>query len=551
MSEALDVLLVAQGEVGYQEGANNYQKYSPAVPGLEWSQNQAWCQTFQSWIFQEAGHANLAPVTASCSTAVNWFQNANQWSWYPAVGAQVLFGPGGGSHVAIVTKFDETYIWTIAGNTAAYPGGPTDGVYERQYVRTDTYVYGYGYPAYAEGILSADPAHGGLTSASMDDLQGSTPPPPPPTGTTTYTVAAGDTLTSIATQFGVTVDQLAQWNNLIPVGTVLNVTDTSSGGGEGSPPTVYLGNLSTGATNDDVTVVQNALRNLGFSIDASEDGTFGPLTQDAYKQFEISIGYTDGSTPAPSGGTTVYLADVQYGMENSEVVVVQQALINQGFSIPAGATGYFGDQTLSAYSAFQQSLGYSGADADGNPGCTSLTELGSRENFTVECTGTAGGGGSTGGTGVSTNPTYGAIAMSSVVYTPNSGITNSHDTAQSYAYTACSQTGVPDTWVTGTANGCNLLTLILRESSYNDNAVNTTDSNAWGAIQSDGAPLHCSRGYCQTIPDTFSSYHEENTSNHIYDPVANISAAINYINDVYGGISNVQQANPNMSPYPY
>lgn len=209
-------------------------------------------------------------------------------------------------------------------------------------------------------------------------------------------------------------------------------------------------------------------------------------------------------------------SNVQYGMTNSDVTTLQQALIAEGFSIPAGATGYFGDQTKAAYTNFQLSLGYTQ---------------------------------STGGT--LNDPTTGAIAKSSVQYSLNSGITNSQSTFQNYAYQACSKTGVPSNWVTGVSNGCNLTTLALRESSFDDNAVNTTDSNATGPIVSDGHPENCSRGYCQTIPATFAAYHEEGTSSRIYEPVANISAAINYIRATYGDISNVQQANPNMPPHWY
>ncbi len=56
---------------------------------------------------------------------------------------------------------------------------------------------------------------------------------PPPT-VTTYTVQAGDTLGGIAKRFGVTVDQLVQWNGLanpdsIDVGQVLKVSDPGKG----------------------------------------------------------------------------------------------------------------------------------------------------------------------------------------------------------------------------------------------------------------------------------------------------------------------------------
>jgi SLT domain-containing protein len=93
--------------------------------------------------------------------------------------------------------------------------------------------------------------------------------------------------------------------------------------------------------------------------------------------------------------------------------------------------------------------------------------------------------------------------------------------------------------------------LIRRESSFGSNAVNTQDRNATGPVQSDGARLNCSRGYAQVIPGTFAANHQAGTSDQIYDPVANIAAAINYIWGRYGDISRVQQANPHLPRHPY
>lgn len=64
------------------------------------------------------------------------------------------------------------------------------------------------------------------------------------------------------------------------------------------------------------------------------------------------------------------------------------------------------------------------------------------------------------------------------------------------------------------------------ESGGNPNAINLTDSN-WKA----GDP---SRGLLQTIMTTFQAYHIAGTSNNIYDPLANIAAAINYAEHTYG-----------------
>jgi phage-related protein len=64
------------------------------------------------------------------------------------------------------------------------------------------------------------------------------------------------------------------------------------------------------------------------------------------------------------------------------------------------------------------------------------------------------------------------------------------------------------------------------ESGGNPNAINLTDSNAAA-----GDP---SRGLLQTIMSTFRAFHWPGTSWNIYDPLANIAAAINYAVHRYG-----------------
>ncbi|WP_143652272.1 peptidoglycan-binding protein [Streptomyces sp. 13-12-16] len=111
----------------------------------------------------------------------------------------------------------------------------------------------------------------------------------------------------------------------------------------------------------------------------------------------LVIRSTPGSAPGPAGGAapgtgtrTVVLADVQPGMTNDDVRLVQQALIARGHPIPAGATGHFGSQTGEAYAAEQREQGFRGRDADGVPGCRSLTELGRNSGFAVDCDTAAG-----------------------------------------------------------------------------------------------------------------------------------------------------------------
>src|SRR5690606_18996251 len=117
-----------------------------------------WCAVFVAWCAEKAGIASLYPKTAGCLTAVNWFRNQGRFSFYPAVGAQVFFGSGGGTHTGLVIAYDADTITTVEGNTNANGSAEGDGVYLKTRQRRDAYVYGYGLPKFAEGIVTADPA---------------------------------------------------------------------------------------------------------------------------------------------------------------------------------------------------------------------------------------------------------------------------------------------------------------------------------------------------------------------------------------------------------
>ena len=143
----------------------------------------------------------------------------------------------------------------------------------------------------------------------------------------------------------------------------------------------------------------------------------------------------------------------------------------------------------------------------------------------------------------------GAISIGAVTYGTFAG----GGDVPAWVTRACEIMGVPPAhWVAG------YLTLCRRESSGWPNAINTTDLNARGPIQSDSHPLHCSRGVAQCIPDTFAGNHVAGTSTDIYDPVANIAASMRYVMRRYGvspGGGNltalVQQADENRRPCGY
>lgn len=172
-----------KSQVGYHEGQDssghwdNIQKYSEQTPGLEWSDGQPWCATFQCWGAHETGIESIWPMTASCSTAVSWWQEHGRWTQYPVLGGPFYMGPEGADHTGTVWKYDADTIWTVEGNSNDNGSPEGDGVYLHQRPRRGpNSPYGYGVPAYAEGTVSADPHLGGTVAASVTD---GTPTPAP------------------------------------------------------------------------------------------------------------------------------------------------------------------------------------------------------------------------------------------------------------------------------------------------------------------------------------------------------------------------------------
>ncbi|MFE7313824.1 peptidoglycan-binding protein [Streptomyces sp. NPDC057555] len=192
MSGARELIRIAKAEVGYREGYsnghwNNWQRYSPTVPGLEWSQSQPWCSTFVSWAAMKSGNAGLFPRTASCANGVEWFRQRGRFTEYPVIGGPVYFGAGGGSHVGICVSYTSSTITTVEGNTNSSGSAEGDGVHLKTRPRKSSYIYGYGIPDYPEGVVLADPARRGRRGvvhfgqeASVADIPqgaGTTPPP--------------------------------------------------------------------------------------------------------------------------------------------------------------------------------------------------------------------------------------------------------------------------------------------------------------------------------------------------------------------------------------
>jgi hypothetical protein len=185
---------VAKAEVGIQESRagghwvndSKYNRWLGRIPGYARDgYGYPWCAAFVAWVADKSGHAALFPKSASCAVGVSWFKNKGRFSEYPAVGAQVFFGNGGGTHTGLCVAYNADTITTVEGNTNTSGGAEGDGVYLKTRRRRDAHVYGYGYPAFEGGSVSADPFAGKFgyrtkATGSASDVSPAEPKPPSP-----------------------------------------------------------------------------------------------------------------------------------------------------------------------------------------------------------------------------------------------------------------------------------------------------------------------------------------------------------------------------------
>ncbi|WP_338932643.1 CHAP domain-containing protein [Streptomyces netropsis] len=313
---AAEVIRIARAEIGYREGYsgghwNNYQKFSPSVPGLEWSQNQAWCATFVSWCARQAGAASLFPVTASVWQAMNWFKDRGRYSAYPAIGAQVIFGKTASTHTGIVVAYDADTITTVEGNTNTDGSPEGNGVYVRRHQRRDSYVHGYGLPQYAEGVTTADPVLKGKSGFTYKATASGPASSGSHAGSSkgkAVVIRAGQTLGQIAASVGVSLAALLALNpqvkdpDLVHPGDTITVPEPKPPA-RPAKPVVDLAHVIAAATRDpdraqggttypaDVRPVESALKAEGLlSAQYAGDGSFGSATRDAYADWQRRAG---------------------------------------------------------------------------------------------------------------------------------------------------------------------------------------------------------------------------------------------------------------------
>lgn len=185
------VIQVALNEVGYLEkksgsnlddktanaGDKNYTKYARDLDAIGFyngkKQSVAWCDVFVDWCFVQAYGLNAALALtcqplgknncgAGCKYSRQYYKNKKQLFDTPMAGDQVFFYPSdgiGGSaiqHTGLVYAVDDTYIYTVEGNTSGANGVVANGggVCKKKYKRTYARLAGFGRPDWHMGDSS-------------------------------------------------------------------------------------------------------------------------------------------------------------------------------------------------------------------------------------------------------------------------------------------------------------------------------------------------------------------------------------------------------------
>ena len=184
MATARELIQIATEEIGYLEkasnawlnsktdnaGSGNYTKYASDLDGIPGFYNGRkngfpWCDVFVDWCFVKAfGVAKAKELLcqpdkslgAGCSYSMNYYSSKGQLHTKPAVGDQIFFKNGTTiTHTGIVCDVDNTYVYTIEGNTSSASGVVANGgsVRKKKYKLSYSKIAGYGRPKYDEEVV--------------------------------------------------------------------------------------------------------------------------------------------------------------------------------------------------------------------------------------------------------------------------------------------------------------------------------------------------------------------------------------------------------------
>lgn len=318
IAEAKQKLIdLAQSQVGYREGPNNYNKYAddPKVIQLYgWCpQNQPWCCTFANWCYLNAfgydiGSRLTYGGTAACSNSAQLFMNNGAYVHMPEVGDQAFYYSGGGiNHTGIVVKVDGSIFTAVEGNYS-------DKVSLVQHNIGHSDVAGFGRPCW--GIVDG--------SGSIPDDQ---PQPKPQSRTILRKGMSGEDVRELQ-------------EKLIQAG-----YDVGPDGADGE-----YGNNTFRAV-------------VAFQEDhhLEADGVAGPQTQKALDEVLAEGQPPEDQIKPIDNQHEFHLRELRSGASGNQVFLLQATLNEWNFGT-GKPDGQFGPKTQAALNAFKE---YKGLPADG------------------------------------------------------------------------------------------------------------------------------------------------------------------------------------------
>lgn len=151
---ASKVVAIALSQVGYKEGANNWNKYAQDLDSINFyngkKQNGPWCDDFVDWCVWEASGKDKARALAAlyeptkdncgagCKYSARYFRSKGAWSKTPRLGDQIFFGKEGAeTHTGLVVAVGVSTITTVEGNKS-------NAVKKCSYSKNDSKIAGYG-----------------------------------------------------------------------------------------------------------------------------------------------------------------------------------------------------------------------------------------------------------------------------------------------------------------------------------------------------------------------------------------------------------------------
>ena len=159
----IDVAIqIAESQVGYHEGANNWTKYGDEMHTLQprnMDKNAPWCDCWVDWVIyktcQRFGYGAEMARKVLCGdfddytyASVALYKKAGRWTQNAARGHQIFFG--GSGHTGLVEKVSGGVVYTIEGNKG-------DEVRKCSYSVHSPSIIGYGRPKYELITGTAEP----------------------------------------------------------------------------------------------------------------------------------------------------------------------------------------------------------------------------------------------------------------------------------------------------------------------------------------------------------------------------------------------------------